>query len=543
MILGAKFWPSFNCSNLTIQRLALVAIVILVFWNGLWGGAPRSDQLPYLHQISQYSNLWDIVINSPSWNRTQSAGDFILFRPILYLQLGFFYYTFGYNFFYWQLADLVLHVLVVGGLYSLLIHGRLKNTIYPFLISVLFGCSFIASELVLWNHISGYLTFSLLSLYCIFFIVKLLSTSKTYFGYFALALGVMGEFTYELGVLLNLLIASVLFYNYKLKNCSECLDKNLLILSILFLCGVMLYPILSLSDLISRDAYLSLATDKVSRIRQLPLAVWYTFEQIIFWLGGWVFPFAYKIGASDRMYFDGYKLFSWKFLLIFIIVLLTIFIIVFQSSERKFVKYSASKGCRLSVFCVLIFLFAYSFVISYGRALPRGIEYILGINIYYSYIACLSVAVGCALYFIEIDKESGRLEVNRKKDIDPISSNVAVIFLLAELIICNAISTYQIASSYRYSYSSPRLEVIEALGDWKLALKKNAISYFYIDESCDANNKLSWFTSDHFRRFSNWSGPVTMADVLFPENSLQLNKEFLIGKTYEVTRIACKNHN
>jgi len=212
--------------DFTVQRLLLVALVVFTFWDGRVAFQELISLL-YLHHVSQFSDFWDIVVTSPSWNRTQFAGDFIFFRPLLYLQLGLFYYFFGYNFFLWQVASLFLHILSALGLHSLLFNGNLKRTIYPLLIALLFGSSYMASEIVFWSHISGYLTFSALAVFSVLFIVRFLSTGNAFSGWAALTLGILSEFAYELGVLLNLLVSAVFFYMWIVEKCQNLNNRSI----------------------------------------------------------------------------------------------------------------------------------------------------------------------------------------------------------------------------------------------------------------------------------------------------------------------------
>jgi len=70
----------------------------------VWGGAPRADQVAYLHQVSQYGTLAEALPLAPSWDRTHSApGDASHFRPILHIVRTLEYFAFGYNFFLWQI--------------------------------------------------------------------------------------------------------------------------------------------------------------------------------------------------------------------------------------------------------------------------------------------------------------------------------------------------------------------------------------------------------------------------------------------------------
>ena len=527
--------------NQFIQIILLSSLVAFVFWNGLWGGAPRADQLPYLHQISQFTNLWDILVNSPSWNRTQSAGDFMLFRPILYWQLGLFYYFFGYDFFYWQLASLILHLLVVIGLYRLLVQGKLKNTVYPLLITALFGCAFFSSELVLWNHISGYITFSLFSICAILYVIKFLKTKNVLFGYIALIFSVLAEFTYELGVVLIGLIIITLFYNYRYGFVSVAIKKAYLILALSYIGVLALYPVLSILDLVMRGQSLS-SIGGSSTVYGLLFAFWYALKQIAFWLWAWLFPFGYDIRSDGRAVFDGFHLFGTNFLVNFAILILVLGFLLAKIRKDFFYSLVENKERWLSVSLTLVFLFTYSFVIAYGRSVPRGIDYVLDMNIYYAYIAFLSVAIGLALCFIGKKSESTRLvqdAAGRQSENHARVTNFSILVVtLLCLIAFNARSTYELASSYRYNFSPPIMEVIDVVENFMHADKYEK-SYFIVEDSCPGNFKLPWFDRGHYRRSSDWFEPATIADVLFPEHSFALNKNELSEKNVDLIEIYC----
>ena len=523
--------------NSLFQILLLSIFTIGIFWNGLWGGAPRADQLPYLHQISQFQNLWDVLKNSPAFHRTQSVGDYILYRPVLFLQLGLFYHFFKYDFFYWQLASLILHIMVVIGVYILFRQGRLKNTFFPLALSAFFGASFLSSELVLWNHISGYITFALFSVFGILFIVKFLKSNKMFFGICALILGILAEFTYELGTILNGIIALVLIYNhlYSTHLNSDYSRNNSLILAITFVFAVVLYPLVSMTDVFIRGVHVAPAGINLPLLSDVFLASWYALKQIGFWIGGWFFPAAYVVTAGGRAYFSGFDTSGTLFLMNFSIVICIIFLAITLIKKESIRRINISKERVFIVLCVFIFLFTYSFVIAYGRSLQRGLDYVIQLNIYYAYIACLSVAIGVALYTCV-----GSLSNTTSNDTHRlINSNVLGLILLSSLTVFCADSTYKLASAYRYSYSPPILDLLKSVEHFNKT--RNSIKeYFVVDKSCTGNHELTWFKEvGYYRKNSGFSGDATIADVLYPEISWELNKTQLSDQNVNLSTINC----
>ena len=537
-----------------VQRAIIIFVVTFIFWNGLWSGAPRADQIPYLHQISQFNDLWQILWNSPSWNRTQSAGDFILFRPVLYWLLGTFYYFFRYNFLLWQISALLLHILVISGIYSLLTIGRLRKTQYPFLISLFFGTAILSSELVLWNHMVGYLLFSVLSVFLIYFLVRFFDTQKTHLVYLSLFLGLLAEFTYEAGVVVNLLISITFFYRFLFKHVDaddvppKETGKNIK-WAALFLSGALLYPVLSFIDLRVRGIVVSTATDAQNITHPLLLASWYAIKQIAFWIGGWLLPAAYKISAAARANFNGFKSDSPLFLVNCAFVIVFISTIGLKISSLKEKRRELYSGAGLSFLMALCFLFAYSFIIAYGRALPRGLDYVFIGNIYYSYIAYLVIVVSIGLLSsrngysgeaigTSAEKTTG---VNSNPDLSKnrVSSSASLNLLTCSLIVLISFNMYavvKLTAQYRYDYSAPRQEVINAVTNWRNRAKS---SQEYFTSNCSGNDPLPWFNLNHIRKGSEWTPPVRLADALWPEKSYTLNKRLLIGKNFSVSDIKC----
>src|ERR1035441_6502091 len=162
--------------QLRVQQLLVVLFIFVVFWHGFSAGAPRADQLAYLHQVSLYTTLHDILKYAPDWNRTHSAGDTALYRPVLYFLLGLEYGCFGYNFMLWQALAIGLHGLIALVLLATLWKTPLQGTGWPLLVTCLFAGSFLPSELVIWNHITGYVLFCLLISLSVYTLVEFFET-------------------------------------------------------------------------------------------------------------------------------------------------------------------------------------------------------------------------------------------------------------------------------------------------------------------------------------------------------------------------------
>lgn len=533
-----------------VQCLILIAIVIITFWHMLWGNVPRYDQELYLHAMSQYTGFFDIIANSISFNRSvyeDTSVNSLLFRPALYLQLGTFLYLFGHNFFLWQFASLVLHIATVLALYAVFMQGRLQHTTYPLLISALFGCSFVAAELVLWHHISGYSTFCLLTTLSVLFLIKFFTRRNSIYGVLALFSAMLAQFMYELGVIFNLMLVTVFLYMFFFeKDYISNQSKHFLVWPVLFFCSAALYPVLSVTDFLLRDvsvvtnsfnvtaegqANFSPSQSKTSLIEKIVLGNWNAIQQIPFWLGGLMVPAIYEFEAYHRTLFSGFRISGWLVVVnaITILIMLFLFFPMLKKYRSCFAKDQVSQW--LLVFSGFLLLYTYLFIISAGRTYGAGIPYIF-VNTHYAYIPQLIFLITMSFLFI---KKTEHVK-------SPCCENHAATWkiLLSVLVMLNGYHTYQVAKSYHYDYSLSKIAVFEAVESWAQDNKQKPDMYFKVSEDCVANHEIHWFSPGYFRRYSGWqSGPVTVADALWSKKSFILNEGYLTGTDYVLSEIPC----
>jgi len=520
--------------NPWLQRAALCAVLLAVFWHGLFAGVPRADQLAYLHQAGQYGGLWDILRQAPAWNRVQGAGDFALYRPVLYALLGMEHHFFRYDFFLWQATSLILHTATVLGVHALLMRGALRQTPLPFLLALFFGTSLLGSEMVLWNHMAGYLLFCALAVFSLVLLLRHLDTGGLPALAGCLALALLAEFTYELGVALCGLLALGFALRHVLAKAATTPSPrggSDLFAALMFLLAALAYPAISLADLHLRGIARPFTGEEHGVLATLPLALDYAAQQARFWLGGWLFPSAYVIQANSRALFLGTNAAGPLFLvnalasLVFLAVLL-----VRLRAVRAFL--SQGRQTRLlALLGVLLFACAYSLVIAQGRAVPRGLEYVLRINIYYSYIFCLALVAGAGLVLALPGSGPARPDAAARRAV------VALSLCLAVMTGCNALSTAALARSYRHDYAAPRQALADAVEKWLAGPGRAPDAYFSISPECTGNDPQPWMSAAHLRKGSGWQPPVTFADALWPEKSYALNRARLSGSQIRLTEL------
>ena len=544
-------------ANPWVQRAILAAVIVWVFWDGIWSGVPRSDQVQYLHQVSQFDSLWDILSHSPSWNRTMPTGgdDYILYRPILYLVLGTFYYLFRYNFVAWQIAGLSLHIAVALGLHLLLVQGRLKRTVLPLMIALLFATGFFASELVLWNHIVGYVLFCTLDVYAVYFFLRYLQSDRRVDLAICGALSLLAEFTYEAGAIVNLLFAATLFArsfyapapNGSTTQSHRRTDRQG---ALLFLFVALLFPLVSLIDLRVRGFGFSPRLHGLPLWPAILLAVEDAVLQIAFWLSTWLAPTVYHCTAIGRAICGVSKSGPTVLRLLNLLALALLAVGAILGLRRlRHGSVSLREPMFALVLCA-IFLFGYSMIIAIGRSVPKGLQYVLQASVYYSYIANLAVCIGVAAAAgvgraricsvnVEPDHDPAGLEREPRKTHRRPEVGRRVVVALALLVIANASGVRVLARAYRYDFAAPRQDVIDRLLAWRKQVGDRTQRYFVVSPKCGGNETFWWFDEIRLRRNSGWRPPVTLADALWPEQSANLNAARLHLTPESVDVIRC----
>ncbi len=529
-------------NHLIFQCFLLISLILAIFWHGLWVGVPRADQLFYLHNIGGETNLTDILTSAHAFNRTHSPGDFILYRPVLYLLLGICYFLFGYDFVLWQSVSLALHIMVVLALYFLLRRiPLLKETLWPFALAFLFAASEMGSEMVLWHHIMGYLLFSLLAILQILYLIRFMSEGHLRFAIWSLVLALIAEFTYEPTLALNLIIAGALALpalSLKFKSLqwlprprpgpTTCLK-----IAALFCVISLLLPTVSFIDSYLRFGHV-VGLEKPQENYNLMTAIFYTFKQISRWFRALLLPLGIQIIPGAHAYYEGTEYeFSLPHILNFLAVAATLLPTVYLFGMQKL-------SLRLRMIALmapgLIFLTSYSFIIAIGRALPRGIGYVLFGNLHYAYIAqwILIASVGLALFIKKEVTPSLVLPQNTHK-----LQHYAHRCLLAgvlSLALLNSTETYQLSKKFRQFYA-PQQKLLVALANWHEDPISIQGKYFQVSSDC-SNDALSDFEI-HLRKNSSWKGPVSLADALYPETSYSLNREKANRQNAEIKTIHC----
>ncbi len=274
----------------------------VVFYPSLFHFA-RSDQMIYLNETARIDNLPDLIEYSYSYprHRTMAKGDNFLFRPILFTFIALEKWFFGFNFFYWQMAGLLLHFIVIWQLLRIL--WLIRPHILAGLFVLHFSVSNLSQEMVTWHHIHGYLLSLVFMLEAIYhFILSREEGHKSLrrFGIMAAFL-TLACFTYEFGLALCAVL--IFFVWLDTKTIAGCRIANRKHFSFeppwLLFAPIALYFLLSFMDYRARIAEIDMVN-----LAQFDLSFMKIGERILFTLVsaslfGFI-PAFIKIIPSDR---------------------------------------------------------------------------------------------------------------------------------------------------------------------------------------------------------------------------------------------------
>jgi len=520
------------------QQILVVSFNVLIFWHSFFAGAPRSDQIGYLHQVSQYTTLGEILWHAPAWNRTHSAGDSALFRPVLYFLLGLEYSCFGYHFMLWQALAIGIHSLIALVLLAILWKTPLRTKGLALGITCLFASSYIGSEMVIWNHITGYALFCLMAILSVYTLLTFLENGRNAYACWAVVFAGIAVFTYELGIAYCVLAATGMFWPSWMslwrKTGGRRLQQRYAALGAAFLVLPILYVEMTIANYHATSTVRGNSGLPTNISGRLGEGLWYTVYHLRYWAIGWLSPVALKIAVGGRAYLAGFQR-GWT--LPDVVNYAAILLLGGGALASWFSRrYRITPAGWLRAAGTASLLVAYSAIISLGRSLDRGLAYTITSNLYYAYIPALGVCLGFAL--LTLNASEPKLEVN---GIPSRIAHGALATGMITLVILNGWYTYRLCREYRLEYSAPRVAIIERILDWREHHGTEANAFFQVSADCSfANDPLPWF-APHVRRGARgaWSGPFFLADALFPEKSFELNKQWLHNASTSLTEIPC----
>ena len=501
---------------------ALAAFVAAAYAPSL-GDGPRADHLAYFAEVAGDRSLRGLTLDQLVFNRTRAfnPGDALLFRPLLFVVLGLETYLFGYHFTLWQAAGLALHAAISLTL-GLLLY-RIRRGPFAWLIAVFFASLYVGMELVIWEHLHGYLVF------CLLLLVNVLALEAAYRGAdaapWAMPLFVTtlaaGAFLYELGVLWCGVVG--LYLAFRAARLGRMLlvstMRTRLVIGMVASFGTgALYVALSLSDLYRRGMG---PRGAVGPGGVTPWDLPAFLPQVLFaelwWLAGGLLPWRYSYQVTDRLILDPKVIsdlvrapltFDFSFLLDFSLASfleraplapLVVFLALPFWRGRSAQIAPRHRRFRDVMLLLLILLPLYGLLIAMGRFGERGLTTTLGGNTYYAYI--FWVIATPILYW--------RIAPVLAASVGP-APRVAAWVAVATWIVLNARQVEKINLT-EVQYNAPARNIIARVDEFA-ASRTSPDQRLWVEPLYDGNRMLSWLfdSRDRFRC-------IYLADALFPD--------------------------
>ena len=324
---------------------------------------------------------------------------------------------------------------------------------------------------------------------------------------------------------------------------------------VMFVTIAMAYPVFSFLDLAFRG--LSLPAGEPFSVVKLLLSLNYAVRQVAFWLEAALFPTAYRVAPISRMVVEsvsfGYA--TRQIINYVVIAMLVIGTLVSLLDWRKRNTTAGLFGAGATTLPALLFLFTYSWVIGYGRSVPRGIGYVLYGNVYYSYLAYLTMLVGIALFTWSIEQTKiARFSIPDRESAvsggnttaSPVSKWRGVLLRvgLGGLLILNAAATVSIAARFRYEFALP-LDLLHFRARlWMERYGEERNTYFVLAK-CKFRGAPYWertpgsgvYTKIPPNDVQRRDDSVTFVDLLYPRLSYAMQELRLGGRAVTITDV------
>jgi len=430
---------------------------------------------------------------------------------VLYLLLGIERWLFGYNFHYWQLASLLLHLGVCLLLYKIIREVHAKGPV-PFLLTLLFGVQYFSMEMVIWHHMSGYLLFCLLFLYS-FQQFRKFKNQPSWPNFFPLYIGLLlAAFTYEAG---NAAAGWIAFYLLAINVVSSLRSNKLKPVSwkypLLIFTIPLFYILLSALDYNYRfESFASgLHSLETPAINVIGVMQFVLFSSSL-WLFSAFDPLYLILSPGERLATTGWVGLDSPLVILGVIpvILFAVGYAIRRARKRQLVD------ALPEISILIVMMLAFSFIIEMGRGTPRGIVDTLQGNPYYTYIFNLFAILLIAFTLTPI------FNVARSSDA---LANVLMMVSLIIIIAFNARMTFAMNMAM-LEYSKATWILVEKIEQLAHAHADDETFTFSVDASCKEDIDLYWYDLRDVP-----PKPFKAAEALYPYTYVEKNGKYVIS--------------
>ena len=387
----SKMW------GLQIIGFALIALgVMLVYYPSLMHCA-RADQVTYLAEVANRQSWWDLAINTYNLNRHRMfcPGDELLFRPVIYFLLGTERFLFHYTFMGWQAVGIALHLGVIWFLLRLLL--TIRCGLGALLATGCFALLYINMEMVIWQHINGYMIFMICLLIALrrwYLLWQGKGDAAKHVAVFVASV-LLGVFTYEVMNIYAVLMIGLL----------GLLRRDIRKFLPVMLMPVGIYALASIADAL----IVKTASWEMERIVHESLNIGQSLYNVCWTLWFWFFTTVFAVQLPIDFYarniidpnvqavvFNIQLNHPASLAALGCLGMLGFCLMLKQASDWR-------RQCPL-LMMLIVMMVIYAAVIVVGRANSRGMWDILRVDLYYQY---LFVLLSVILVFVAVDCVKG----------------------------------------------------------------------------------------------------------------------------------------
>ena len=402
----------------------LISSITLAAYRPSFHHFARADMFMYTATTAGQNEALQLIKNFYSFNRVNIVldadgrrGDLHLFRPIYYAALGIEKALFGYQFRYWQITGVMVHLLLVWFLLGFLL--EIRSSLFAPILALFFSTLFIGEELVTWQVLTPYiigLIFGLLAFRSAYRYVF-----RNYRGHFHL-LGaslflLLAAFTYEITIAFGVVIVAFVLCA-KTMNSDESFEsmsrpQSWYLEAAALLAPAVVYLTANYLDSLRWNVPLETGIKTFAPVKAVKMGVELVFA---YWYGG-LFPLLQRVVPGDRLEWGAATDGHLTTLVVIAVrqwigtiagVMLTILGVygIIQGtcrmicrrneiSSEAFVEARDRRLVGCAAFGVSVTVVA---AVVIGRALPRGLPYVWAC-LHYPYIVWLFSIVGIYCIF------------------------------------------------------------------------------------------------------------------------------------------------
>jgi hypothetical protein len=373
-----------------IGAVALSAVAAAIYWPAM-NRVFAADQLWYFAEVGSHDSLAlglrhvDYALSRVYWK-----GDDLLFRPILFIWLAIANRLFAYHHVWWNVANLAIHVGVAIALLRLLL------AIHPSVLALPAAALFVVleppMELVLWNHLGGYLLACLFMAIGLRSFVRVMDRSAASYAGYAIAF-TLAALSYEPMVPIAATGALILFVSRRGSAKPGC--PVLLLLPVGVFSGLYLFHAMHAERLGYVDRADGRAPFDITSVGALIGGIW---RMLGTWIRELAMPSVVRLSSAPFERFSKAYEYSWSdpLQLANTAVVAVGLVILWRSVPRARVRRNAPLIVLLGVG-----ILAYTFIIAFGRSADE-----VAAVTYYSYMFSV-LAVPLVYGLVDFDRLRG----------------------------------------------------------------------------------------------------------------------------------------